>query len=109
MKFIDEKRKAQKAITSRVVIIKAKKTTEKLKISDLKCSWGWFTKFFSRNKLSMRAPTTRVSNSYKTLITEAELFIKEFKIYLENRKFQSLLLMIKVFSSLSSRFYFEFL
>ena len=87
LKFIDEKRKAHKATTSRVVTRKAQTIAKQLKITDLNFSWGWFVKFMKRNQLSLRAPTTKLTKCYKTLSTDAEVFATNFRKYLENRKF----------------------
>ena len=90
LKFIDEKRKAHKATTSRVVTRKTQNIAKQLNITNLKFSWGWLIKFMKRNNLSLRAPTTKVTKCFKTLSTVADAFVKDFRAYLENRKFSIL-------------------
>ena len=84
-KFFNEKRQAHKPTTSRIIIRKARQVAERLKITDTKYSWGWFVKFLKRNRLSIRAPTTRLTKPLDTLITKANEFSQKFKKYLENR------------------------
>ena len=85
IQFIKERRTAHKAITSRIVVRKAKTIAERLKITDMKFRWSWFVKFLRRNSLSLRAPTTRIKHNLKELTTVPEAFIEKFQVYLNDR------------------------
>ena len=74
--YISENRQNQRPVTSRTIFTRTKLIKKKLKIPDdpLKCRWGWFQKFLARNKLSLRAPNSKIVSPLSHLQSETEKF-----------------------------------
>jgi transposase-like protein len=86
--YISDRRAKQKPVTSRTIFTQARAIKKDLQISEtqLKCCWGWFQKFLSRNKLSLRAPSSKIGIPLSELTSASEKFKSEIAHYFTSSK-----------------------